>query len=455
MERRSRAAKQLANTRIFGGVAELLDNWQDNFQEIIIVPPEKVDDLTDDEIEEVGDAINLPTEIAGTLEVHEEDVDIDIEEVSPSKGVWMKGNMKKSTAFVPSEDLQKLEEKFPLIAGKDPYTLFLALFDENIQKLIINETNRYAKQRNDHGFQFGKTELLSFVAILFTTGFNTRPQEWMYWSKDETMECPFVAKLMSSKQFKRIKRNIHFANNLELKTNDKFAKIRPLVNLIRKSLGQFGVFSHHLCVDEQMIPFNGRHSCKMFMANKPIRFGYKCWVLCNSNGYPFDFDLYQGASTKRYGPLGSHVVLELLKGVHSPQNHQIYFDNFFTSHSLLSQLVDIGFRATGTVRRNRTNGCPLTSEKEFNKTNRGAAEVWNDGRVSIVQWNDSKVVCVATNFDDIDPKQNIFRWIKSDKVRIQIEQPRVIHHYNLYMGGVDSLNNAISNLRPTIRSKKW
>jgi hypothetical protein len=41
-------------------------------------------------------------------------------------------------------------------------------------------------------------------------------------------------------------------------------------------------FEKHLSVDEQMIPHFGRHSCKMFILSKPIRFGFKQWMLCSS-----------------------------------------------------------------------------------------------------------------------------------------------------------------------------
>jgi hypothetical protein len=320
----------------------------------------------------------------------------------------------------------------------------------------VQESIRYAHQKGRHSFNFTVSDLCSYVAILFTTGFNKRPQEWMYWSKDEAIECPFIAKIMSSKRFQEIKRNIHFCNNNELKKNDKFAKIRPLVDLVRKSLSQFGVFSKRLCIDEQMIPFSGRHSCKMYMKNKPIRFGYKSWILCNENGYPFDFSLYQGADASRVGPLASSVVLRLLKIVTKPENHEVYFDNFFTSYSLLVDLKLLGFRATGTIRKNRTKGCPLTSDSDFKKEyDRGEVEVWHDGSVAICQWNDSKVVHVATNFDECGTGVTVDRWVKAKRVRLDVQQPHVIRNYNLYMGGVDLLDNALSNLRPTIRCRKW
>lgn len=63
---------------------------------------------------------------------------------------------------------------------------------------------------------------------------------------------------------------------------------------MNKKFIQFGVFSHYLSIDEQMVPYFGRHYCKMFIRMKPIRFGFKFWCLCFAEGYLFMFIPYQG-----------------------------------------------------------------------------------------------------------------------------------------------------------------
>ncbi|GFW88909.1 piggyBac transposable element-derived protein 3 [Trichonephila clavipes] len=66
-------------------------------------------------------------------------------------------------------------------------------------------------------------------------------------------------------------------------------------------------------------------------------------------------------------PLGSRVVRELLFSVESPDRHEIFFDNFFSSHKLLTELSENNFKATGKIPDNRTERCPLKSSKEANK----------------------------------------------------------------------------------------
>ena len=52
-------------------------------------------------------------------------------------------------------------------------------------------------------------------------------------------------------------------------------KVTSPVWCSKQNLIQFGVFAEHLSIDEQMVPFFGRHSCKMFIRGKPIRLATK------------------------------------------------------------------------------------------------------------------------------------------------------------------------------------
>ena len=89
---------------------------------------------------------------------------------------------------------------------------------------------------------------------------------------------------MTRKRFEDIKKLIYFAHNNNLLVGDKLAKIRSLQDRVNASLQQFEVFAKDLSIDKQVIPYIGRHSAKMFICHKPIRFDYKNWVLASSDG---------------------------------------------------------------------------------------------------------------------------------------------------------------------------
>ena len=93
------------------------------------------------------------------------------------------------------------------------------------------------------------------------------------------------------------------------------------------------MFAKDLAIDEQMVPYFGRHSAKMFIRGKPIRFCYKNWVFASSDGYPYKFETYTGACDTKHSskPVGSQVVSAFLWIVENPAWHCVYFDKFFTS----------------------------------------------------------------------------------------------------------------------------
>ena len=122
-----------------------------------------------------------------------------------------------------------------------------------------------------------------------------------------------------------------------------------------------------------MIPYFGRHFSKMFIWGEPIRFGYKNWVLACSYDDPYKFETYSGASKSKNSSkhLGSQVVYSLLSVVKNRTYHRVYFDNFFTSYSLLRYLHENKFRALGTMQGNCSMKRPLRSSKVVLKEERG------------------------------------------------------------------------------------
>lgn len=145
---------------------------------------------------------------------------------------------------------------------------------------------------------------------------------------------------ISRERFKIWKRYFHVYDNMQLDRRDKFAKVTPLNNLLNLKFMQFGVFLFSLSIDEQMIAYYGRHSCKMFIKCKPIRFGYKYWCITSAEGYLYQFISYDEASAMNdptYG-LGENVVFPLLSNLEAPAKQNGTFDNFFTSSNAFSTI---------------------------------------------------------------------------------------------------------------------
>ncbi|XP_050316175.1 piggyBac transposable element-derived protein 3-like [Anthonomus grandis grandis] len=209
-----------------------------------------------------------------------------------------------------------------------------------------------------------------------------------------------------------------------------------------------------------MVPYFGRHPCKMFIKGKSVRFGFKLWCLCSSNGYLFYSLLYAGAQDKKHSELGldGGVVMSLLSVVEKPQNHQIFFDNFFSTFKLFGHTKqNVFFFATGTIRDNRTSRCPFLDNKKMEKTERDEFDAAYDAnsKISFIRWNDNSVVTVGSNIYNIEPLTRVKRYNKKQLIETFIQQPYAISQYNKFMGGVDLHDNGIANYRSQILGKKW
>jgi DNA excision repair protein ERCC-6 len=282
----------------------------------------------------------------------------------------------------------------------------------------------------------------------------------MYWEANGDVHNTMVSGAMSRNRFSEILSNIHFANNSNLDQNDKFAKVRPLIDSINAScLANFQP-EQFVSVDESMIPYFGRHGAKQYIHGKPIKFGYKMWVAATRLGYVINFYPYQGAGTtdKDLG-LGGSVVFNLTKQLPKVNGcaYHIVFDNLFTSPRLLRLLADEGMAATGTLRLNRTEGAPLKSIEVMNKQSRGSYDVVLDSKakVCVVRWHDSKVVTVTSTYTGVKPLQKAKRFSSMQKQRVEVDQPNVVKLYNYGMGGVDRFDQNVACYMIQHRSKKW
>ena len=132
-------------------------------------------------------------------------------------------------------------------------------------------------------------------------------------------------------------------------------------------------------------------------------------------------------------------------------------DNFFTSTKLIRYLQLKSIAATGTVRLCRMENPPLKDVKMMEKEARGASDVAVDANINMaaVRWKDNKVVNVLSTFAGKDPVQKVKRYSQEAKKRIDIPQPKVVHVYNRYMGGVDRLDQNLAVYMINLRSKKW
>ena len=198
-----------------------------------------------------------------------------------------------------------------------------------------------------------------------------------------------------------MKRFIHFAGNYLVNINDKFAKVRQLYDITHKNLKQFVFFHLHYSVDEQMVPYAGKNSSKQTIRTKTIRFGYKNFVICSDDGYPYFIDPHCGAKYcggKASKNLTGWSVIDCILEIDNWDNKDVCFDNWFTSLSLIAILNEHGVRATGTVRADRVGKDLKINIKDIKCKEPGAMQVYYErSGISCVTWNDNGLVTILSN----------------------------------------------------------
>ncbi|XP_031333570.1 piggyBac transposable element-derived protein 3-like [Photinus pyralis] len=349
------------------------------------------------------------------------------------------------------------------VTNRTPYELFSLFFDDDVVNSIVTYSNIYSAQKNRHT-EITISEIKKFFGILLLSGYNHVSRRRMYWETVSDTHNKLVSSALSRDRFEFILSHLHCCDNNILDKKDKYAKVRPLFNQLNDKFLEFVPHSENHSVDESMVPYFGRHSCKQFIKGKPIRYGYKFWVGSTDKGYMTWFEPYQGANSvisdnyKHFG-LGPSVVLTyadvlLSSGVFP---YHIFFDNFFTTVPLLDLLSEKGIRGTGTVRENRMSKCPLETKTMVKKRKRGYFEYKSteDHRIVVTTWNDNNIVNMASNAEKVIPPKKVQRYSQKEKKKISIDQPALFSVYNAHMGGVDRGDQNISLYRREVHLSEF
>lgn len=349
----------------------------------------------------------------------------------------------------------------PRIAiSESPAEIFSSVLGDDFLKVLVSESNRYAQQKKA-SLDLTLEELKAFIGILIIMGFHSLPSIRLYWSSDQNFHNTRISDIMSLKRFLKILRFLHINDNEAMPQKgdpkfDKLYKVRPMISYLSNSFLSAYSPDRNLSVDESMVAFKGRTHLKQYMPLKPIKRGIKIWALaCSSTGYLLRFSVYEGKKeSDEDGPLGERTVLELTKPFQG-KYYCVYFDNFFTSFSLLSKLLDRKLFGCGTMRSNRKNfpGAFLVPDKDLKQ---GESDTVGTSVITVDKWKDrgKKCVLVANTLRTVTDKSTVQRMTK-EGVKVTVDCPRSIDDYNKNMGGVDLFDQLHSCYNLAWKSRRW
>ncbi|XP_049946250.1 piggyBac transposable element-derived protein 3-like [Schistocerca serialis cubense] len=208
------------------------------------------------------------------------------------------------------------------IDDPEPIDIFEKIFPKELVQLIVFQTNLYATQSGKSFTPTTDNEIRTFLGINILMGIKRMPAYRDYWSSAPELHDRYIASLMAVNRFGWLLRNIHLNDNTLHPEKghpgyDKLYKLRPVIKILSESFSKCYQPSKHLAIDESMIKFKGRNSMKQYMRDKPIKRGYKVWMLCDKTSYNLKFDIYTGKpfaqvstqlSAESY-PTGSQIIV--------------------------------------------------------------------------------------------------------------------------------------------------
>jgi len=375
------------------------------------------------------------------------------------------------THFNPKQTVGPRNIPDTITADSSPEEYLSLLWDDSLWNLLVEETNRqaeYVKASKPNNY-FAKTfvpvtieEMKAFfgcrVAMELLLHKDRYEQYWRSKSSWLTV-TPGFPKVFTRDRFLAIWSFLHCVdeNGNDLDKSDKIYKTRPVLQKVLQNFYHYYVPQCELSLDEGMIPTKNKLGFKQYIKDKPIKWGIKTFILCeSSSGYIVNAEVYTGkvdddpSYIRNLGVTGS-LVVRLCKPFEG-QYHCVFTDRFYTSVTLAEYLLDN--HATVMV------GTALTNRKLFpaslvkKKMDRGTSEMLFNGKVATVVWCDKKpIYFVATKYVS-DDLQSVLRYNPQEHKRVPVPCPSVVKAYNEFMGGTDK-NDQLTKLHRCRRHYKW
>uniref|UniRef100_A0A8C2ZIU9 PiggyBac transposable element-derived protein domain-containing protein n=1 Tax=Cyclopterus lumpus TaxID=8103 RepID=A0A8C2ZIU9_CYCLU len=350
--------------------------------------------------------------------------------------------------------------------------LFQLFFTSTIIQKIVENTNEFGeahhKTPSNPWIHITSEDMFSFMALVVFLGLVKWRAFTDYW-RGGKMYLQLPKKIMTGKKFLRISRTLHLSSlvadaaNEQLRGTpafDRLAQIKPLYEEIREACRTHCHPSQDISIDERMVASKARIAIKQYMKNKPVRWGFKQFVLADSrNGYTWDFFIYGGKIEGQTGKGFSYdSVMQLTDTKLLGTGYKLYVDNFYSSPTLFRDLLEMKIWACGTIRTNRI-GFPKTNLNCLtSKSARGSIRWIRKDSLLFVQWRDTKDVLMCSTIHTAHANDYIQRRLKDAAGHWEVKDipiPPAVKEYNRCMGGVDLSDALIGYYKVIHKTMKW
>ena len=306
------------------------------------------------------------------------------------------------------------------------------------------------RNRNSSTFEdTNPMELQAYVACLIFSGDRKDNHLRVQDLFDSNFGLTFYSSLFTKKRFEFLNRCIRFDDQQQRdNSTDKFIHIRELWETVLQNCNKNYIPGPILTVDEQLQAFRGRCAFKMYLPDKPAKYGIKVFMVCDAQShYCINAFPYLGAGGHTDIPAGmlqgTHFTLKLLEPIQSVGGRVVCLDSWFTSMALVQHLKEKSLGIVGTVRPKPN--MPLNAVKWLNIPIGESVALFNHEmgvNVIYTRRKPKKYVTIMTT------EHNGFSYVEKKKTEAHM-------FYNASKGGVDTFDQMCAATQTARKTNRW
>ena len=197
-----------------------------------------------------------------------------------------------------------------------------------------------------------------------------------------------------------------------------------------------------------LVEFLGRVQFRQYMPAKPGKFGIKIyWIVDVETGMPLKCVVYIGTGTMAEGEfrsLAHAIVIELVKD-YLDRGRNVTADNFFTSETLVRELLERKTTYVGTVRQNNRI-LPDRSKCLSNRVKGDSRHFYTPDMTLCSFWDKQRRPVLLLSSLHTGPQVNRSK---------EDGKPDIVITYNGNKGGVDNLDKLVRCYSSKKRCRRW
>eukprot|EP00063_Salmo_salar_P044688 XP_014019523.1 PREDICTED: piggyBac transposable element-derived protein 4-like [Salmo salar] len=233
----------------------------------------------------------------------------------------------------------------PQLVSDETYTplqLFQLYFTTSVLGTLIGNTDK--KQQGGRKMSWKPVtmaDMLNYMSLVIYMGLVQLSRLFDNWSKSPLYRFEFPTSIVGENRFLAINCALHMSD--PQKENDQkkgaagydcLARVKPLYHDMVEACKTYYQPAQNLYIVERMVASKTRIGLKQYMKNKPTKWGYKLFVLANSeSAYTWNFFIYEGKVITPTGKgLSYDSVMQLMDFLLLGSEYKLFEDNFCTSH---------------------------------------------------------------------------------------------------------------------------